>query len=95
MSTLTQHITENARLYITTAIVGLAVSGALAYLDARHVSHAHLVEEKLEDTRLEIRQQINYLELAPSEQYDPARKANLRELEDKEKALESKLESLR
>ena len=82
----------------------------LTYMDGRHDAKGSAemhhekaeksFEQKLNETELnrvrrEIRQQKNYLELAPSEQYDPARKANLRELEDEETRLIEKSEKFK
>ena len=72
------------------AIPGIAIlmlAGFYAIMDARHEPRGAIIKSELREVRREIRSLEHYEELAPSEQYSPARKAQIRELRQAEKEL--------
>lgn len=92
------HVKEHFWGYAIPLFFTVAWIAFLAVMDGRHdakgTAAETMVRSELRAVRREQRQLTNYLEQASSEQYDPARRATLRELEDEEEELEESLEAL-
>lgn len=94
-----EHIKSNIIGYMVPLAFTVCWIAFLMFMDGRHeakgVAAEVSVESELRAVRREKRQLQNYLDSAPSETYDAARQATLRELVDEEKELSEKLEKLR
>lgn len=94
-----EHIKANVWGYVIPLAFTVCWFAFLSVMDNRHeakgVAAEVAVESELRAVRREKRQMQNYLDSAPSEQYDAARQATIRELVDEEKELTESLEKLR
>lgn len=94
-----EHIKANVIGYLVPLAFTICWIAFMAVMDGRHDAKGSAsqatVESELRSVRREKRQLQNYLDSAPSEQYDQARRANMRELEDEEKELKESLDKLK
>jgi len=93
-----EHVKKNILSYLIPLSFTVCWIAFLAVMDARHEAKGTAkevtLESELRNVRRDKRSLRNYLEQAPSETYDGARQATLRELEDEEKELKENLDKL-
>lgn len=94
--TVTYHVKQNLAVYIAIGVVGpfilsMMVLGLLSYLDSRHEPTGAVARSELNSIRREIRRNEDYIEEAPSNMYDNARRAQVRYLRDEEKRIMEEL----
>ncbi len=92
-----EHVKKNAAGYIATGVVGpfvlsLALGGMFAILDARHEPMGAVKRSEINTIRREIAEKESYLELAPSEVYDVARRVQVGFLQNEILRLEAEME---
>jgi hypothetical protein len=63
MSKVTEHFTEHLFAWMTTAILGLASLGALAYMDTRHIQRAEHKAQMLQQKVVRVEDQIDEIDL--------------------------------
>jgi len=101
-----EHIKSNLISYLLPIAFTVCWIAFLGVMDQRHdekgaaaaaavSAEETSIESELRAVRRDKRQIQNYLDSAPSETYDAARQATLRELVDEEKELQEKIEKLR
>ena len=94
-----EHIKKNVVGYLIPLCFTVCWIAFLAVMDARHeakgIAAEVTIESELRTVRRDKRSLKNYIDQAPSETYDAARQATLRELEDEEKELQESLTKLR
>ena len=93
-----EHLKRNVLAYMVPLCFTICWIAFLAVMDARHeakgIAAEVTIESELRTVRRDKRALRNYLDQAPSETYDAARQATLRELEDEEKELGENLDKL-
>lgn len=62
MSFLTEHFSEHAFAWATTAVLGLAALGAMAYMDLRHVQREEFLESQNQIQIQRIEEQIEAID---------------------------------
>ena len=98
MTDMQEHIKANLVAYLLPVVAMAFWGGFLLFMDLRHekrgAAEIVVTESDLHAVRREKRSLENYQMLAPSEQYNAARAAQIRELTDEEKRLTERLEKL-